>query len=277
VVQFIRPYVRVSEPLSFADAPQQIQQYHYRCSVTMRKLNGIPLAIYEEWDTAQVKSRFDDLFLRQIDHDQFEVMTHLAFNGVIQGFFGRTYSAAQLGYDNPPRGYFTTKGAGFLSFLREKYGLALSDTELESMIGFIYGWIYYACDIVPIDIEITLGLNRESGLFEVNVLDFGMTFDKRAPPERNHYAYNTSMLFDIAASTHFNTKQREKAYLKRTIKDLQTNLYGTLTGNSRRYFDYAKGLKPCASCQKTLTSLVHPHYAVFICSTTCLSLYCDQK
>jgi hypothetical protein len=53
------------------------------------------------------------------------------------------------------------------------YQFPLSITELEEMIGFIYGWIFYACRIIPLDIEITLGLY--DGQFKLNVLDFGQT------------------------------------------------------------------------------------------------------
>jgi hypothetical protein len=46
--------------------------------------------------------------------------------------------------------------------------------KLREIIGFIYGWIFYACHLIPLDIEITLGLSLE-GEFVINVFDFGKT------------------------------------------------------------------------------------------------------
>lgn len=98
-----------------------------------------------------------------------KVLCHLAFNSNKEGYF--------FTEDGRLRGYFLTRKSLVLSKLRENYGLTLKNQDIDFIIGFMYGFIYKKCDIIPLDIEFALGYNREDNTFKINILDFGMTFD----------------------------------------------------------------------------------------------------
>jgi hypothetical protein len=200
--QMAQQVVRVAEPLVFVDQPVVVAGKQFACAMTMRLLNGLPLQMFLEYNRSYTESRFDPLYLQSLDPGTFELQAHLAFNSDVGGIYGRCYSCGKISTENPPRGFFITPGAIFLDFLRERYGLPWSDEQLRELLGFVYGRLFYDAQLAPVDIELTLGFNQETRQFELNVLDFGMTYDLHA-----HSQYNVE---DIATEPfHLLETQRE--------------------------------------------------------------------
>jgi len=238
----------------------------------MGRLYGLPLRLYEEFDP-RITQRIEPAYREELG----QVMTHLAFNSEITGLFGVKYSMATITKENPPRGYFANAETGFFEFLRDKHGLRLSDEELERMVGFIYGWIYFSCAIIPLDIELTLGLNPESGHIELNVLDFGMAFDKNAL-EKNTSVFESRRFFSVYGDKTLTNEEREDELLQRVTEDTGIDLYASLDEGSvsRQGFMVARNLNPCAQC-KRLTCFIHQVSGLFMCSDACASLSLFKK
>lgn len=267
LVALINQYVRVARPSRFEGGPTVINGVTYHCSIAMSRLHGLPLRLYEEFDP-RIVERIDPDYRGELN----QMMAHLAFNSDITGLFGVKQSMAKITRQNPPRGYFSKRETGFFQFLREKHGLPLSDDELEHMVGFIYGWIYFACAIIPLDVEMALGLNPESSLFELNVLDFGMAFDKNAL-EKNTSAFESRRFFSVYGDKTLTSEAREEELTQRVIEDTGLDLYASLDEGSESLqgFVVARNLNPCAQC-KRLTCYVNQVSGLFLCSDACASL-----
>ena len=265
IANLVKLHVRVARPIRFSGGPTVINGVTFHCSVAMGKLHGIPLSFYEEFDP-RIIQRIEPAYREELG----QVMAHLAFNSPIVGLFGVKYSTATITKDNPPRGYFSNTETGFFEFLRRKHGLLLSDDELERMVGFIYAWIYFSCAIIPLDVEMTLGFNPESGLFELNVLDFGMAFDKLAI-EKNSSAFESRRFFTVYGDTSLTNEEREDELLQRVIEDTGLDLYASLEEGTPSYegFMTARNLTPCSQC-KRLTCYVHQLSGLFVCSDACV-------
>jgi hypothetical protein len=159
-----------------------------------------------------------------------ELMGHLALNSELGGVYGVNYSVKQISDNNPPRGYFILTDSTVLNSLRERYGLPATE-ELERIMGFIYGWIMYDTEIVPIDIEITLGLyDDDDDKILFNVLDFGMTFDLRNPYEAKKLP-RTAPIFDILEQKSLTDSERNEMLLERSMNDISIDLYSDVVDN----------------------------------------------
>jgi hypothetical protein len=270
VAQFI-PYIHVAKPLSYSDEPLVFDSSKYACSFTMSRLNALPLAFYNAYDATYFKQRFEPHYLTTLEPQHYGIMTHLAFNSEVPGLYGATYSKTRISKQNPPRGYFVNKESGFLAFLRREYNLKWSDQFLERMMGFIYGWIYFTCDIIPIDIEFTLGYNQTTKEFELNVLDFGMTLDKRHLTE-NPVVPRTDPFLAIYDNSQLSSEEKEAAILSQTLNDIDIDLYASMQEPSESYstFQRAGVLGACTLCNIPTFLVSHEHY---ICSEKCLALY----
>ena len=117
----------------------------------------------------------------------------------------------------------------------------------EEIIGFIYGRIYFDCDIIPIDIEITLGFNQSTNSFEINVLDFGMTFDKKNIHQNPMLPRNTGF-FAIYHNGLLDNKEKESQFLQLTLDDIDIDLYSDINGKGLSSFMYASQLNICPNC-----------------------------
>ncbi|MCJ7760212.1 hypothetical protein MUP59_03625, partial [Candidatus Bathyarchaeota archaeon] len=125
---------------------------------------------------------------------------------------------------------------------------------------------------IPLDVELALGLNPQSGLFELNVLDFGMAFDKNAL-EKNISAFESRRFFSVYGDKTLTSEAREDELLQRVMEDTGLDLYASLDEGSESYsgFMVARNLNPCSQC-KRLTCYVHPLSGLFLCSDACASL-----
>lgn len=262
LVKLINKYVRVAKPISYIDSAITINDVTYGCMVKMQKLNGLPLSVYEAYDP-RIVSQIEPSYRKELDN----IQAHLSYNSDITGLFGVKYSKASITRQNPPRGYFSNAETGFFKFLREKYiyKLPLSDEQLEQMIGFVYGWIFFSCEVIPLDIEFTLGLNPLTHEYELNVLDFGMTFDKRQLTN-NINAFESRRFFTIYGDKTLSAGEREQELLERIIEDTGIDLYVSLDEGSvsREAFLITKNLSPCSQC-KRLTFYVDLKNSVFLC------------
>lgn len=268
-IDHLLTYLRIAKPISYSDEPSLFDHSHYACSLTMQRLHGLPLSFYLEHRRAYVESRFEPSYLQ--NNQNLEMMAHLALNSEVAGVYGVTFSKSRISKENPPRGYFATETDGLLNFLRTKKGFMLSDEELREMMGFVYGWIYFECRIMPVDIEFALGLNPVTKQFELNVLDFGMTFDKLAL-EQNPVVPRNEPFFQLYQS-EMTEEEREERLLERTLQDIDLDLYVSMEedGVAWRHFFIARTLKPCQICQ-IFTSLMNSE-SIFLCSERCLSIY----
>jgi hypothetical protein len=265
-VKLVNRYVRVAEPLGFHNEPVTVNDVTYDCSLKMRKLTALPLSLYEAFDPS-LENRIEPAYKEQLG----VLMAHLSYNSPLTGIFGVKYSSAPISRENPPRGYFANQESGFFDFLRKRapIKLRLSDKQIESIIGFVYGWIYFACDIIPLDIEFTLGINPMTQEYEINVLDFGMTFDKRAI-DTNANAFETQRFLSIYGNPTLSQVAREEELLETVMNDTGLDLYASLDEGtiSRTAFLTTKNLMPCAQC-RNLTFLIDITTKAFTCSLTC--------
>lgn len=262
LVNLIKQYVRIAKPISFTDAPVDMNGIRYECAFSMTRLNQLPMLFYDTFDRG-ITRRIEPHYKEQLGG----LMAHLSFNSPISGVFGIKFSSANITRENPPRGYFSNAETGFFDFLRREYGFSLSDEALQRIMAFMYGWIYFKCDIIPLDIEFTLGFNQQTRQIELNVLDFGMTFDKRAP-RSNMNAFETRRFLSIyGSSSNTSLLDRETALLERVLDDTGLDLYLALDEGSeaRATFMSAQNLGACSQCKK-LTFFVHPTSKRFLCS-----------
>lgn len=176
LINLVKKYVVLSDPLNAKNEPITINDHIYSCYFEMTRLVGIPLNIYEQFDM-NIDNSFDKEYLAQHKSDFF-ILLQLTYNTDLPNkIYGTNYSRAKISDKNPLRGYFISENdVSILNFLRNYYNLLLSDNQIQQIIGFIYGWIFFKAKYVPIDIEIALGYDSLTKEFKINVLDFGMTF-----------------------------------------------------------------------------------------------------
>jgi len=137
-------------------------------------------------------------------------MTHLSLNTAVGGrFYGINYSNSLIDNRNPSRVYFITENADFLRKLKNFDGNNNSDlnNQAKQIIGFIYGILFFHANLIPFDVEITLGYYNDE--FKVNVLDFGLTIDL-SDIENASKHFHTIDVLNILAS---NISEVEKSVL----------------------------------------------------------------
>lgn len=176
-IDMIKKTVIISNPIDSCIKDIHIDKYKYSCFFVMSRLHGIPFYIYDKYEKYSgdmIMKRIDPEYLKEKGIN-FEIMGHLSFNTSLVGFYGNGSMDTIISNTSHPRGYFIPKESNFLNMLREKYDLKLSDDDIEKIIGFVYGWIFYFAKIIPWDIEFTLGYY--DGEWKINIVDFGMTID----------------------------------------------------------------------------------------------------
>jgi hypothetical protein len=168
----IKQYVVISEPIAHSAKPLIVNGVTYACSIEMSTLKGLPLSMIQSIDRQLSRHVTMGYWPK---YQQQDIMLHLSFNNPTESRLLGVKTESLISETNPSRGYFFSRDDAeeWIDSLKVDYQFPLSITELEEMIGFIYGWIFYACRIIPLDIEITLGLY--DGQFKLNVLDFGQT------------------------------------------------------------------------------------------------------
>lgn len=194
-----KKYVKISQPIESYNNQIQIKDETYACYYTMSLLNGIKMGTFK-----MIMGEHSDRLIKNIDpksifySDKTNVMIHLALNDDDESKFVGTYSS-NVSDKDPLRGYFLTTNdknntlKHIYDYLKAKnmgYSLEIFEDDtfnfdnslrkIKNLIGFIYGWLYFGVKILPIDIEISLGLNMENKdmyTIEINVLDFGLTVD----------------------------------------------------------------------------------------------------
>lgn len=234
IANLVKKFIKVSNPISMCNNKIKIDNLFYDCSFLMEFLHGIPLKDYKRLDVKSLENLEDD-YISEKGQD-FELMMHLALNSDLSSkFYGINYSLKKIGKNNIPRGYFATK-ENIINKLLGLYNTNLTIKEIKNIMGFIYGWIYYYANIIPIDIEITLGIYDNKIM--INVLDFGMTIDltdtrniiKNSRTEQFVNIINDGTPFD-------NIKQAR--ITKKVLENLSYDLYCDLEDDSDCY----KGFK----------------------------------
>ena len=168
LVQLVQMWTTVSKPLLSCKNEIVIHNKKFACYFVMERLFGIPFHIIEQIDPRTSKNIEPGTKMEN-------VMVQLSINSELpERLYGTTYGKRKIGRFNPPRGYFINEEGDFLSKLRN-FGFSLDKKQIKEIIGFIYGYIFYGANIIPIDIEIILGIKNNN--YTINVLDFGMTID----------------------------------------------------------------------------------------------------
>lgn len=244
LVNLVQQYVVVSKPIEYSNKSIKIDGINYSCSIKMSKLNGIPLNILQDIDSELIQN-IDKDFANEKGQN-FQLMTHLTFEGIFNGVIGIDVDN-KIGNDNPPRGYYITENSKTLTNLR-KIGLALSNKKIKRIIGFIYGWIYYSSKIIPVDIEIALGMKNKE--FVINVLDFGMVFDLENL-NNNKAIPRTEEIFNIL-NKNISDDKKQDLLLRKLKYDVSLDMYGDLEsdkdvihGFDKAYNTYVKSVDTC--------------------------------
>lgn len=221
IINLVNEYVKISKPYNFMDKSTKINDTTYSCTIRMSRLNGISLKNFSKLDS-NIINRFSKEFLESRGLD-FEIMGHLALNSDISGVYGITYTNKLISNKNPPRGFFITENSGLLDKLRKTFKLQLSNNEIKEIIGFIYGYIMFNTNIIPIDIEITLGLYNNK--FKINVLDFGMCFNLDNIND-NPILPRTVTFFDILNNNKLSSIEKYNKIIEQGKDDISIDLYG---------------------------------------------------
>lgn len=234
-INLVKKNIVISKPIDSCQNNLTINNDTYSCYILMSKLNGIPIKIYNKLDRESL-NKFDKNYLDG-KGEKFEIMTQLTFNlETSSGFYGIEYTKTKINNKNPPRGYFITENSDFLNKLRNDYNFKLSDEQLQKIIGFIYGWIFYDTQIVPIDIEIALGLYDNE--FKINILDFGLTFDINNYKIENHIRHSSYKNIMNSSISH---NEKMKKIIDETRSDISMDIYGDLDNEEMNSgFTYAK-------------------------------------
>jgi hypothetical protein len=167
ILKIIQKHVVISRPHLFNIKPIIVNGTFYSCMFVMDKLYGLPLSFYLK-EHPEFKNGFFPEFLEDLDYD---VQCHIALSdeNLKYGFYPVNVNK-KISANNPLRGYFLSeKDTKLIN------NIPWSVQQLKQIIGFIYGWIYFDANILPLDVEITLGVY--DGDYKINVLDFGLTFD----------------------------------------------------------------------------------------------------
>jgi len=221
IINLVNEYVKISKPYNFMDKSTIINDTTYACTIRMSKLNGISLKNFYKLDP-NIINRFSKEFLEKVGED-FQIMPHLALNSDIGGIYGNSYTKKIISNKNPPRGYFLTEHSGLLDKIRKIFKLSLSNNEIKEIIGFIYGWILFDTNIIPIDIEITLGLYNNK--FKINALDYGMCFNLDNIND-NPILPRTAPFFDILNNNKLSSIEKYDKIIEQGKDDISIDLYG---------------------------------------------------
>jgi len=225
LLKLVQKYIVVSRPISFIRMPVTLDNINYSCAFTMTKLNGIPLSILSRLDD-KLLSEFDNEYFNAVGKD-FQLLGHLSFNTTITGVVGIDVDQ-KISEHNPARGYFIAEDSKILKNLRRNHDLKLSDDDIKQIIGFVYGFIFSDAHIVPLDIEIALGITKRN--FVINVLDFGMTFDM-IDMDNNTKSSTTEPYFEINES-NVSSHDKYENYLNKMFDNISIDLYGDITDDA---------------------------------------------
>jgi len=160
IVNHVRRLLRVSEPLFSYNSPMIIQGEAFKCFFVMEYVPGVPTD-----EIAHVSSH-PRAIIDGVAQDRLQV--HVAFNGIARGLVGSGMDKP-VSVSNPPRGYYASKDEVFQ--LLVPYNVTVE--EIESVMRLLYMWVVFDADLIPYDIEITLGVDFNGGL-SINLMDFGM-------------------------------------------------------------------------------------------------------
>ncbi|HSW76805.1 MAG TPA: hypothetical protein VLG50_07155 [Candidatus Saccharimonadales bacterium] len=158
--------IKVSKPINYDNRSIMINNNQYACYFSMDYLYGLPLWMYKDIVPQALKKLNAD----------FEIMLHLSFNSHLkEDFYGAKPSSVFIDEHNPPRGYFINENSEFLKKLQKYYKFPYNNNQLRFIIGFIYGVLFFHANLIPFDIEITLGYHNAQ--FYINIVDFGLVID----------------------------------------------------------------------------------------------------
>lgn len=236
ILRLIRDYVKVSKPIESCQSEVKINGASYDCSFTMERLRGVPLKdfieIFENYETNGSVFNLSDDYLETVGLDA-EYMLHLSFNFESRAkFYAGNYGRKIIKPGEALRGFFISQDEqSVLEALMAKYKSQLTVQDLQIMIGFIYGWVYYVSGLVPKDIEITVGISNND--LVVNVLDFGMTIDldNMANMERTLGNIDYEQIMNRTEPG----ESRDIEIHEKVIQDISVDLYACLDDPEEEY------------------------------------------
>ncbi len=214
LVDLVKVWTTVSKPLISCRNEITIKNKKFACYFIMERLYGVPTSVMKDIDPSLTDNIDPGTVMEN-------VMVQLSLNSELPSrLYGITYSKQKVGKSNPPRGYFINLEGKFLSDLKN-YGFNLNIQQVKNIIGFIYGYIFYAANIIPIDIEITLGANKNN--YTVNILDFGMTIDMT--DYKKSITLPRNVQFKNILSSDLSKQDKIKELERLVLQDISLDLY----------------------------------------------------
>lgn len=269
LLNLIKKYIIISRPIRYNNKPFTYNDEDYNCSIVMSELKGVPLSMIAKIDD-NLQKNYDADYWSLLNLDQEEIMLHASFNNcrATNGVLGMKETEL-ISESNPARGYFfsgcNNAEEWFETFIMEYNEFPLTMNNLEEIFGFIYGWIYYACHIIPLDIEMTIGLYN--GEFKINVLDFGQTFDMKE--SKNNVVNDCNSVYD-------NLLNDEKELLIRVKNAIDNDEYINITKKYRgsNAFEFARDESKhftevvCTECgrEASMIDMTNSQYYCLFCT-----------
>ena len=223
IINRTKTWVKIPKPIASCNKELIVDDKNFSCYFLMEKLSGMTLSTLQGLNPNVI----NDL---KPDFKPNDLMLQLSLNSELpEKIYGVNYSKKLVGYNNPPRGYFINDTSNTLQ------KLGIDTVQMKEIMGFVYGYLFYAANLVPIDIEFALG--RYAGKYYLNVLDFGMTVDL------DNMNNNTPMPRTYQFLQTVNKDEHKTVHLEKLIiEDISTDLYCDLEDDisCRRGWDTAK-------------------------------------
>ena len=154
ILSHVTTFVRIARPKCAYNGSVNVGGRKFKCFFVMDLLHGISLRQLQHLDPRATSNIVEEVQVHPLQTSLF-------------GLIGcqKDKPVSEL---NGVRGYYAS--TVITKALLKNY---MNTTDLENVIKFVYLWIVFKCDIIPYDIEITLGYDQNDHL-NINVLDFGM-------------------------------------------------------------------------------------------------------
>jgi len=154
ILSHVTTFVRIARPKCAYNGSVNVGGRKFKCFFVMDLLHGVSLRQLRRLDPRATSNVVEEVQVHPLQTSLF---------GLIGSKKDKPVSEL-----NGVRGYYAS--TAITQVLLKDY---MNTTDLENVIKFVYLWIVFKCDIIPYDIEITLGYDQNDHL-NINVLDFGM-------------------------------------------------------------------------------------------------------
>eukprot|EP01084_Bolivina_argentea_P056487 103392_1 len=166
--KLVKSYVVVAKNVEFCenDAKFTLNGVQYKCYMVMSKLNGVKVG---QWNIILAADETEKAKITTLGNT-FEIMGQLGVDAGASGFYNSGNDPV-ITVTNPTRGYFFSEDDFAANGRVRKVGWTETLAKTREIMGFIEGTVYYGAKMVPVDIEMAIGIYGNKP--KINVLDFG--------------------------------------------------------------------------------------------------------